>query len=171
MPRMSLKRTANTLRKQAMQTQHLEIDCRAVAEAALQAIGIERTDRLRVISQKGDDVSIYGFATGECSRVGEWFQRRVLRPRPDLDPGNQSVRSGHPGVDSNRTARRELVGLTAQRFADDVDAERSDYATTRRVRVGRHGEAVGTLHREDGVIYPLRTGDYPYLSEFAETLP
>lgn len=64
----------------------------------------------------------------------------------------------------------KLVGLSALKFADDVDSERARYAATTRGRVGRKGEAKGTLHREDGVIYPLSTGDYPYLSEYVETL-
>lgn len=64
-----------------------------------------------------------------------------------------------------------LVALSAETFARDVDAERKSYATTRRVRVGRGGEAIGTLHREDGVIYPLRTGNYPSLTEFVANLP
>ncbi|TIH29824.1 hypothetical protein [Subtercola vilae] len=64
-----------------------------------------------------------------------------------------------------------LVALGAEKFAGDVDAERKSYAETKRVRVGRAGEAIGTFHREDGVIYPLRTGDYSYLTEFAANLP
>jgi len=63
----------------------------------------------------------------------------------------------------------KLVGLTAAKFADDVDAARAGYATTPRTRIGRNGEAIGTLHQESGLLYPLHTGSYPYLWEFTET--
>jgi hypothetical protein len=65
----------------------------------------------------------------------------------------------------------KLVGLTAYKFADDVDTERIRYSKDERIRVGRNGESIGSLHREDGVIYPIGTGNYPYLHEFAATLP
>lgn len=63
-----------------------------------------------------------------------------------------------------------LTALTAQEWGDDVNEERKNYATRRRVRVGRLGEAIGEFHREDGVIYPLRSYDYPSLTEFVANL-
>ncbi|WP_461170742.1 hypothetical protein [Arthrobacter sp. Z1-15] len=63
-----------------------------------------------------------------------------------------------------------LVALSAAQLAESVDGERTVYGQTPRSRTGRNGEAVGTLHSADGLLYPLATQDHPYLHEFAATL-
>lgn len=81
---------------------------------------------------------------------------------------NFDLESGHLTITAPPDA--VLVALGAETFAGDVDAERKSHAEIKRVRVGRAGEAIGTFHREDGVIYSPSTGDYPYLTEFAANL-
>ena len=63
-----------------------------------------------------------------------------------------------------------LVAVSAASLADDVDACRRTYGLTPRQRAGKHGERTGDLLPESGAIFPVHTGQYPYLEDFLQTL-